>query len=69
MPNRATSLTANEQITMLDAAIDVVPEDKRTAAKDYVFMLLFEQRQGAICFTAVAAGAVDGMTLPFANAL
>lgn len=64
LPNRATSLTRSEQITMLDAAIDVAPEEKKTAAKDYIFMLLFEQRQGAICFTAVAAGALYGMTLP-----
>ena len=67
LPGRATSLTASEQITMLDAAIDVAPQEKKTAAKDYVFMLLFEQRQGAICFTAVAAGAVYGMTLPLAE--
>ena len=63
LPSRATSLTANEQITMLDAAIDVAPQEKKTAAKDYIFLMLFEQRQGALCFTAVAAGAVYGMTL------
>ena len=64
LPNRATSLTANEQLTMLDAAIDAAPHEKKTAAKDYIFLMLFEQRQGAICFTAVAAGAVYGLTLP-----
>lgn len=48
---------------MLDAAIDVAPQEKEAAAKDYVFLLLFEQRQGAICFTAVAAGALYGTTL------
>lgn len=64
LPNRATSLTADEQLTMLDAAIDVAPQAKKTAAKDYIFLMLFEQRQGAICFTAVAAGAIYGMTLP-----
>ena len=63
LPSRATSLTANEQITMLDAAIEVAPHEKKTAAKDYIFLMLFEQRQGAICFTAVAAGAVYGITL------
>lgn len=63
LPSRATSLTANEQITMLDAAIDVAPQEKQTAAKDYIFLMLFEQRQGAICFTAVAAGAIYGITL------
>lgn len=64
LPNRAMSLTADEQITMLDAAVDSAPHEKRTAAKDYVFLMLFEQRQGAICFTAVAAGAVYGLTQP-----
>lgn len=51
---------AREQITMLDAAVDAAPDEKQTAGKDYVFLLLFEQRQGAICFAAVAAGAVHG---------
>ncbi len=63
LPSRATSLTAGEQITMLDAAIEIAPTEKKTAAKDYIFLMLFEQRQGAICFTAVAAGAVYGLTL------
>lgn len=63
LPNRATSLTSTEQVTMLDAAIDIAPQDKKTAAKDYVFILLFEQRQGALCFTAVGAGAIYGLTL------
>lgn len=67
LPSRATSLTSGEQITMLDAAIDAAPEQKKTAAKDYVFVMLFEQRQGAICFTAVAAGAIYGLTLPFVD--
>lgn len=63
LPNRATALTAGDQITMLDAAIAVAPYEKKTAARDYIFILLFEQRQGAICFSAVAAGAVYGLTL------
>lgn len=67
LPKRASALTADEQLTMLDAAIDAGPPAKNTAAKDYVFLLLFEQRQGAICFAAVAAGAIYGLTLPLAE--
>lgn len=52
---------------MLDAAIGVAPQEKQTAAKDYIFLMLFEQRQGAICFTAVAAGAIYGITLSLAE--
>lgn len=63
LPNRATSLTAEEQIAMLDAAVETAPQDKKTAAQDYIFLLLFEQRQGAIGFAAVAAGSVYGLTL------
>jgi hypothetical protein len=48
---------------MLDAALDAAPKEKTVHATDYLFILLFEQRQGAIGFTAVAAGAVYGMSL------
>ncbi|MEL6867138.1 MAG: hypothetical protein AAFP19_22125 [Bacteroidota bacterium] len=46
---------------MLDAALEAAPKEKKTKAKDYLFVLLFEQRQGAICFTAVAISAIYGM--------
>jgi hypothetical protein len=62
-PNGKTALTRDEQLTMLDAAIIASPKDKVTQAKDYIFLLLFEQRQGAIGFAAVAAGAIYGMNL------
>ncbi len=67
MPNRDTSLTRDDQLTMLDAAVDAAPANKKTAAKDYIFMLLFEQRQGAIGFTAMAAGAIYGLSLSVAE--
>jgi hypothetical protein len=63
LPSRTKSLELNEQITMLDAAIQAAPEGKKRAGADYVFLLMFEQRQGAICFAAVAAGALYGLTL------
>ncbi len=63
LPSRATSLTAGEQMTMLDAAVEAAPAEKKNAAKDYIFLMLFEERQGAICFAAVATGAVYGITL------
>lgn len=63
IPNSASALTQNEQLVMLDAALELAPESKKVNAKDYLFILLFEQRQGAIGFIAVAAGAVYGLTL------
>ncbi len=67
LPNRATSLGLDDQLAMMDAARDAAPEGKSRAAKDYVFLLMFEQRQGAICFLAAAAGAVYGLTLGLAD--
>lgn len=52
-----------EQIKMLDAARDSLPTAKQRAKEDYIFLLLFEQRQGGIEFTAVALGAIYGFTL------
>lgn len=65
-PNSKSALTQVEQIAMLDAALEASPKDKLTHAKDYIFLLLFEQRQGAIGFTAVAVGAIYGMGLELA---
>lgn len=65
-PSSKTALTQEEQLTMLDAALDASPKEKMTNAKDYIFLLLFEQRQGAIGFTAVAVGAIYGMGLELA---
>ena len=48
LPNRAGSLLWAEQIVMLDAALDAAPQKKKRAGEDYVFLLMFEQRQGAI---------------------
>jgi hypothetical protein len=65
-PSSKTALTQVEQLTMLDAALEAFPKEKLTNAKDYIFLLLFEQRQGAIGFTAVAVGAIYGMGLELA---
>ena len=65
-PNSKTALTQDEQLTMLDAALNASPKEKLINAKDYIFLLLFEQRQGAIGFTAVAVGAIYGMSLELA---
>lgn len=65
-PRSETALTQDEQLTMLDAALSASPKEKLTNAKDYIFLLLFEQRQGAIGFTAVAVGAIYGMGLELA---
>ncbi len=65
-PSGNTALTQDEQLRMLDAALEAAPKEKMTNAKDYIFLLLFEQRQGAIGFTAVAVGAIYGMGLELA---
>jgi hypothetical protein len=48
---------------MLDAALATVPQEKKRAGADYIFLLFFEQRRGAIGFSAVAAGAIYGLTM------
>jgi hypothetical protein len=63
VPNSESALTYDEQITMLDAALTAAPNEKEKNAKDYLFILLFEQRQGAIGFIAIAVGAIYGLTL------
>lgn len=63
LPSRTKNLTYDEQITMVDAALEAAPTEKKSAGVDYVFLLLFEQRQGAIGFSAVAAGAIYGLTM------
>lgn len=65
IPSNSMALTQEEQFMMLDAALEASPKDKMTNARDYIFLLLFEQRQGAIGFTAVAIGAVYGIGLEF----
>lgn len=65
-PSGKTALTQDEQLTMLDAALKASPQEKMTNAKDYIFLLLFEQRQGAIGFIAVAVGAIYGIGLELA---
>jgi hypothetical protein len=50
LPKGKNQMTADEQTTMLDAAIASAPEGKKTAAKDYIFLLLFEQRQNSLAF-------------------
>ena len=65
-PDGNTALTHDEQLTMLDAALEASPKKKLTNAKDYLFILLFEQRQGAIGFIAVAVAAIYGTGLELA---
>ena len=62
-PTRAGSLTNDEQLEMLDAALDAAPEAKKRAGADYVFLMLFEQRQGSLAFISVVVGVIYGLTL------
>ncbi|MEO0749804.1 MAG: ATP-binding cassette domain-containing protein, partial [Pseudomonadota bacterium] len=41
------ALVLDEQMAMLDAAVRAAPQGKARAGEDYVFLLMFEQRQGA----------------------
>ncbi|MFK7927047.1 MAG: hypothetical protein AB8H79_02575 [Myxococcota bacterium] len=63
LPTAANALTYDEQLGMLDAARSAAPQGKAVAAEDYVFLMLFEQRQGGIAFVAIAAGALYGVAL------
>lgn len=67
LPRPSRALSHDEQIAMLDAALEAAPQDKAPAGADYVFLVLFEQRQGALAFIAVAAGVFYGLTLPLAD--
>jgi len=62
-PTGAGSLTDDEQLAMLDAALDAAPEAKQRAGADYMFLMLFEQRQGSLAFISVVVGVVYGLTL------
>ncbi len=64
LPKSKHHLTANEQTAMLDAALTAAPKEKKTAAEDYLFVMLFEQRQGALAFISIIVGAVYSMQLP-----
>lgn len=67
LPKRSKSLLLDEQLAMMDAAINAAPVEKKRAGQDYVFLLMFEQRQGAIGFAAASVGAVYGLTLGIAD--
>jgi hypothetical protein len=64
VPNSATSLTYDEQLAMIDAARGACPAGKESLGDDDIFLMLFEQRQGAIAFLSVAAGVLYGLGLP-----
>ncbi|MCB9529139.1 MAG: hypothetical protein H6701_12295 [Myxococcales bacterium] len=63
LPHADTALTHDEQLAMLDAARAASPDGKRAAADDYVFLMLFEQRQGSLAFLSVAVGIVYALGL------
>ncbi len=64
MPNFKELLTEDEQTKMLDAALNAAPANKPHAGPDYIFVMLFEQRQFALTITALAAGVLYGLTQP-----
>lgn len=64
IPKVREQLTPTEQLGMLDTAIASVSEAKTTAAKDYIFLLLFEQRQNSLVLLSVISGILYGYQLP-----
>lgn len=58
------TLSYMDQSAMLEAALNAVRPEKTHLAADYLFLLTFEQRQGAIGFLAAAATSFYGMSLP-----
>ena len=62
-PRARAALTCDEQLAMLDAAREAGPPQKDAAADDYIFLMLFEQRQGGIAFLSVIAGVIYGLGL------
>ena len=64
LPSAASDLTYDEQIAMLDAARKAGPAGKDAAADDYVFLMLFEQRQGGLAFLSIAIAVVYAVGLP-----
>ena len=67
LPKSSLFLTSEEQTVMLDAALEASPKEKKTAGEDYIFVLLFEQRQGSLAFLSIIAGIIYGMQLPLAD--
>ncbi|MFK7871104.1 MAG: hypothetical protein AB8B58_17935 [Roseobacter sp.] len=67
LPRPSKALTHDDEIAMLDAALEAAPADKAPAGADYIFVILFEQRQGALAFISLASGIVYGLTLPLAD--
>lgn len=64
LPSTAVALTYDEQIEMLDAAHAAGPEGKKARVDDYIFVTLFEQRQGGIAFLSITVGILFALGLP-----
>lgn len=67
LPKPSNAMTGAEQLAMLDAALAAGPKGKTTASDDYIFLMLFEQRQVSLAFIAVALGVVYALGLPLAE--
>lgn len=67
LPSPSNAMTGAEQLVMLDAARAAGPKGKDVANQDYIFLMLFEQRQGSLAFIAVALAVVYALGLPLAD--
>ncbi len=64
LPKSSAMITYDDQLELLDAGAAAVDSDKARATKDYIFLMLFEQRQGSLAFISLAVGAIYALTLP-----
>lgn len=58
------AINYEEQLKMMDAFLAAAPMEKKECAKDLLFIMLFETRQGAAAFIAAAAAGTYGFALP-----
>lgn len=64
LPKAKNYMDEKKQLGILDAGIASVPEDQKTAAKDYIFYLLFVQRQNSLALLAIIAAIIYAFQLP-----
>jgi len=64
LPKAKNYMDEKKQLDILDAGIAAAPEDQKTAAKDYIFYLLFVQRQNSLALLSIIAAIIYALQLP-----
>jgi len=60
-------LLPTDQERALESVINTFPADSWKNAANYLFLLIFEQKQGAVGFIAAASGSIYASTLPLSQ--